>query len=130
MGRLSGCVAVHHGPRVVQLPGGFFTEHGIVPVGPVAFDSSTQKQNAIASGESPVHSRLSAFLEGGTSPAAIRPPGCSEGASSCEARGSANSDMPLFRPPPKGTCLPKQVEALIALVHGLKQVSWLVHCIP
>jgi hypothetical protein len=121
VGRLSGCVVVHHGPRVVQLPGGFFTEHGIVPVGPVAFDSSTQRAPGRA--DSPSHARISAFL-GGDSPGASRPPMGADGESPAPSpsRGGARGEMPLFRPPPKGTCLPKQIEALVALVHGLKQV--------
>ena len=33
--RLDGSVRVLNGPRVVQLSGGFFTENGVVPVGPI-----------------------------------------------------------------------------------------------
>lgn len=36
VGRLDGTVVVHDGPKVVQLPSGFFTERGIFPVGPIA----------------------------------------------------------------------------------------------
>ena len=36
VGRLTGQVSVLDGPKVVQLPGGFYTEHGILPVGPIA----------------------------------------------------------------------------------------------
>ena len=35
VGRLDGSVRVLNGPRVVQLSGGFFTENGVVPVGPI-----------------------------------------------------------------------------------------------
>jgi len=108
VGRLSGCVAVHHGPRVVQLPGGFFTEHGIVPVGPVAFDKSNQR----ARDESPADARLSAFLEGdgGRQQAAeLAPPEL------CSASGSG--EAPLVKPPPKGTCLPKQVKRSTGHTH-------------
>lgn len=124
VGRLSGCVVVHHGPRVVQLPGGFYTEHGIVPVGPVAFDSSSQRLAAPAKGTSPSHARICAFL-GGDSPGATRPPSLADSdvpPSPNGARAGARGDVPLLRPPPKGTCLPKQIEALVALVQGLKQV--------
>ena len=41
VGKLEGCVTVLHGPRVVQLPGGFYTELGVVPLGPIALFGPT-----------------------------------------------------------------------------------------
>ena len=38
VGRLAGCVVVLNGPRVVQLAGGFYTEHGTLPAGPAALE--------------------------------------------------------------------------------------------
>ena len=46
VGRLEGRVRVRNGPRVVQLPGGFFTEHGILPVGPIATSLSREASTA------------------------------------------------------------------------------------
>merc|ERR1740117_1417145 len=108
VGRLDGSVRVLNGPRVVQLSGGFFTENGVVPVGPIHQTDRRQ----LAEG---VQRKDSFSAEGQTT----------------TSNGHYNDGTefvgPLhngteFEGPPKGLVLPKEVEALLSLVQTLKKL--------
>ena len=138
VGRLEGRVRVRNGPRVVQLPGGFFTEHGILPVGPIATSLSREASTAGGPWSADRRSRtLSRFDsrdgrdsagEGADAPGGLGERRASEklsmsriAAARGDDRGGGNV-VPDFDGPPKGLEIPREVEALLPLVQSLKKV--------
>ncbi|KAL1520173.1 hypothetical protein AB1Y20_023643 [Prymnesium parvum] len=104
VGRLNGTVVVYNGPKVVQLPGGFFTERGILPVGPLAVGLVPKggKNNKAAS-----------VAEDGDPSLEFSQP---------------NADMDVEKP--TGLKIPKEVEWLLSLVQSLKKVILDLHLDP
>ena len=147
VGRLSGVVSVLNGPRVVQLRSGFYTERGIVPLGPIALDgwATDELADAVADAAGPTPRVPTGDA------AAAGAAGCAAAASgvartlssdwtdvgayparaySGGVGGMANAkaaSLPQFEHPPKGLELPKQVDALLSLVQNLHEVILDLH---
>lgn len=103
IGRLEGVVRFLNGPNFVQLPGGFFTEMGIVPIAPIAAGPAGQHEDSQAS---------------------LSEHGIDDSLANCA--GSADS-LQSFQPAPKGLTLPREVEMLVSLVHSLRKVMLDLH---
>ena len=111
IGRVEGSVTVTNGPKVVQLPGGFYTEHGILPIGPIAATVSTS--SVPPPPLTPLAGGAVAAGAGTPSPTHAAAPG---------SGGSATQAASEFERPPKGLGLPKEVQLLFSLVQSLRKV--------
>ncbi len=147
VGRLSGVVSVLNGPRVVQLRSGFYTERGIVPLGPIALDgwATDELADAVADAAGPApRVPTGDAAAAGAAGCAAAAAGVARTLSSdwtdvgaYPARaysggvgGMANAkaaSLPQFEHPPKGLELPKQVDALLSLVQNLHEVILDLH---
>ena len=119
VGRLSGTVRIINGPSFIQLPGGFFTEQGIVPVGPIAAGAAGGMVGG--NGAAGANGDASPALMG--SPASLLASAAGQG-SSASLGGSSSLD---FEQPPKGLQLPKEVDLLVSLVQSLRKVVLDLH---
>ena len=99
IGRLMGVVRFLNGPSFVQLPGGFFTEAGIVPIAPIAA-GGLETQATLA--------------EHGLD-------------DDSENRAGGADALQNFEPAPRGLTLPREVDMLISLVHSLRKVLLDLH---
>ena len=123
IGRLSGRVKITNGPKFVQLPGGFFTEMGILPIGPIAAGkdrsaSFSGRDLPGLSGRSSFSDALSPSQPGGSLTSPV--PGATLGTAS----------LADFEQPPTGLKLPKEVELLVSLVQSLRKVILDLHLEP
>ena len=103
IGRLEGRVRLTNGPKVVQLPGGFYTEVGILPIGPIAAGKSS---SSLPGGGGGAAASLA------TSPGPPLP-----------TPANVTNSLNDFEQPPKGLKLPKEVELLVSLVQSLRKVQ-------
>ena len=89
----------------IRLPGGFFTEQGIVPLGPIAAGAQVPG-GGLVTGKTPID--LDASLQQVVDSPTVE----------------ASVD---FEQPPKGLPLPKEVELLVSLVQSLRKVVLDLH---
>ena len=100
IGRLEGVVRISNGPKFMQLPAGFYTEAGIVPVGPIA--------------------------AGGAGTQTMQPSPSAPGTANTGDSVTSNS-LQDFEQTPKGLVLPKEVEQVVSLVTSLRNVLLELH---
>ena len=113
LGRLEGCIKITNGPKFVQLPSGFFTEMGILPIGPIAAGKDRSARDNVDLASLGASAKWQNF-DGGASP----PLGV-----------GATTALADFEQPPNGLKLPKEVELLVSLVQSLRKVILDLHLV-